>query len=225
MTAPAIDAQKVARRFGRRWALASVSLQVAEGSVTIVAGHNGSGKSTLLRLLASAIRPDSGSLRVGGFDVVAQREDVRRITALMTHQTYLYEALTARENLRVVADSLGTSADVDGLLRRVGLEPRAGDPVTSFSAGKRKRLMVARLLLQQPRIALVDEPYGQLDAEGFDLLDALLAELRAGGSTIVIATHQLERASRFATAALILREGRMAWEGLAADARAAFSKC
>src|SRR5688572_30168897 len=107
MTEVAIDVQRLARRYGRRWALSDVSFQVPAGAVMMVAGRNGAGKSTLLRVLSTAIRPDAGKASVGGFDVVRHREDVRKQTALLAHQNYLYESLTAKENLQIVADHLG----------------------------------------------------------------------------------------------------------------------
>lgn len=218
MDALAIDAQHLAKRYGRRWAVADISLQLAEGSVLMVAGRNGSGKSTLFRLLATAIRPDGGSARVGGFDLVHDREDVRRVTALMTHQSYLYESLTARENLALTARHAGLEEEmIPALLRRVGLDKRESDPVSAYSAGMRKRLMLARLLLQKPRIAFLDEPYGQLDPEGFAMVDEVVLELRASGSTVVFATHQMERAAATADRAIVLEQGRVAWEGNARE--------
>src|SRR5687767_6948993 len=125
MTAPAIDVQGLSRRYGRRWALSEVTFQVPAGSIMIVRGHNGAGKSTLLRVLATAIRPDRGRAIVGGFDVASQREDVRKLTAILSHSSYLYESLTARENLEVAADHMGASrADAGDLLDWAGLAAR-----------------------------------------------------------------------------------------------------
>jgi heme exporter protein A len=200
----AIDAQHLARRFSRRWALVDVSLQVGRGEVMIVAGRNGSGKTTLLRVLATAIRADGGRAVVGGFGL-AQREEIRRITALLAHQSYLYESLTARENLELVARQ-----HVNSILERVGLMSRADDPVSTFSAGMRKRLSFARVLLQEPSIAFLDEPYGQLDPEGFGLVDEVVSELRQRGAAVVIATHQIERVGEFADRRITLEAGRMA---------------
>ena len=138
----------------------------------MVAGRNGAGKSTLFRVLATAIRPDRGSARIGGFDVVRDREDVRRMTALLAHANYLYDSLSARENLHVVADHLRIGRSrVLGVLEQVGLASRADDVVSTFSAGMRKRLSFGRILLQEPRVVLLDEPYGALDPPGFDLVD------------------------------------------------------
>lgn len=206
----AIDVQGLSRRYGRRWALSDVSLHVPAGSVMMVAGRNGSGKTTLLRVLATAIRPDRGTVSVGGFDVVSHREDVRRMTALLSHQTYLYESLTARENLEVFAGHLGIGRDrLPALLERVALADRAGDYVSTFSAGMRKRLALARVLLQTPRVVLLDEPYGALDPPGFLLVDEVVRELSRGGATVLIATHQVERVGGMADGRVELEEGRV----------------
>jgi heme exporter protein A len=218
MESSGIDAHNLARRYGRRWALADVSFSLSSGSVMMVAGPNGSGKSTLLRTLATAIRPDAGSATVGGFDLVREREDVRRLVALLSHSSYLYDSLTAHENLAIAADHLGHSRNrVGTLLERVALSRRANDPVATFSAGMRKRLSFARVLLQEPDVVFLDEPYGQLDPEGFALVDDVVRELKAGGATVVIATHQLPRASSLADEALLLDNGRVAWRGKASE--------
>jgi heme exporter protein A len=214
-----IDAKNLARRYGRRWALADVSFTLATGKVLMVAGPNGSGKTTLLRTLATAIRPDLGSASVGGFDLVQDREDVRKLVALLSHASYLYDSLTARQNLAVVADHLGRSrSGIDALLDRVALGRRAADTVATFSAGMRKRLSFARMLMQEPRVALLDEPYGQLDPEGFVLVEAVVRELKASGTTVIMATHQLARAAAVADDAMLLEAGRVVWRGKAAEA-------
>jgi heme exporter protein A len=215
---PGIDAHNLARRYGRRWALADVSFSLAAGSVMMVAGPNGSGKSTLLRTLSTAIRPDAGSATIGGFDLVREREVVPRLVALLSHYSYLYDSLTAHENLAIAADHLGRSRSIiSALLDRVALGRRADDPVATFSAGMRKRLSFARVLMQEPRVVFLDEPYGQLDPEGFALVDDVVHELKAGGATVVIATHQLPRASGIADEALLLDSGRVVWRGKASE--------
>jgi heme exporter protein A len=205
-----IQVENLARRYGRRWALADVSFEVRAGSVVMVAGRNGSGKSTLFRVLATAIRPDRGRALIDGFNVAREREDVRRITALLSHYSYLYESLTARENLTVVADHLGIDRKpIDGLLERVELVHRVNDPVATYSAGMRKRLSFARVLLQQPKVVMLDEPFGQLDPEGFALVEQVVRELKAQGTTILIATHQVDRVAAYADATIVLDAGRV----------------
>lgn len=218
MGAILIEAENLARRYGRRWALADVSFEVSSGSVVMVAGRNGSGKSTLFRVLSTAIRPDRGRATIAGFNLLHDREDIRRMVALLSHHSYLYESLTARENLSVTADHLGRPRNgLMPLLERVALGSRADDPVSTFSAGMRKRLSFARVLLQEPKLALLDEPYGQLDPEGFALVDEVVRELKAQGTTIMIATHQIERGASLADVAILLDAGRVTWAGSAAD--------
>ena len=176
----------------------------------MVAGPNGSGKSTLFRILATAIRPDHGRASVAGFDIARDRIDIRKTSALLSHSSYLYESLTARENLHVVADHLGISRDrVVPALDRVNLAARADDAVSTFSAGMRKRLSFARLLLQDPSVVLLDEPYAQLDPEGFALVDDVVREFKSRGLTVLVATHQIERCAKLADAKLLLDEGRV----------------
>jgi heme exporter protein A len=216
MSALAVETIGLSRRYGRRWALSDVSLGVPAGSVVMLAGRNGSGKSTLLRVLATALRPDHGSAWVAGHDVRRERDLVRRKVALLDHHSFHYEALTARENLAVAASFLGRTSDT-AVLTRVGLAGRADDPVSSFSAGMSKRLALARVLLQDAAVVLLDEPYGELDPPGFALLDRVIGELRARGSTVVMATHLVDHGRRLCDRALLLEEGRLAWSGPAAE--------
>ncbi|HEX8254781.1 MAG TPA: heme ABC exporter ATP-binding protein CcmA [Thermoanaerobaculia bacterium] len=210
MSGVTIEVERLARRYGSRWALADVTFRVPPATVLMVAGHNGAGKSTLFRVLATAIRPDRGTVTIGGFDLVRQRHDVRRMTAILSHQSYLYDSLTARENLQVVADHLGIGrGGVSGALSQVGLADRANDAVATFSAGMRKRLSFARVLLQEPKVVLLDEPYGALDPAGFDLVDRVIGDLKRGGATILMATHQWERGAGLADAAMVLEQGRV----------------
>lgn len=214
----AVETQDLGRRFGRRWALASVSLAVPAGARVMITGRNGSGKSTLLRVLATASRVDHGSAVVAGFDVKRQRAQVRRRVALLGHHSYLYEAFSARDNLTAAARFLGVPADrVEALLERVGLAARAEDPVSVFSAGMRKRLSLARALLQDASVLLLDEPYGELDPAGFALLDRVLDEQRARGTTVLLATHLLEHGRELCDQAIALEDGRLVWSGPAGD--------
>lgn len=222
-TAPAglaVEASGLCRRYGRRWALVDVGLRLPRGSALMVAGRNGSGKTTLLRVLATAIRPTRGAARVAGFDLIADRDEVRRRTALLGHASYTYDALTALENLRITARFLGRPHGREPLraaLDEVGLAERADDAVETFSAGMRKRLALARVLMQDAEVVLLDEPYGQLDPPGFRLVDGLFGRLREAGRSVLMATHLLERGADLCDLGLVLEGGRVAWSGSAAD--------
>jgi heme exporter protein A len=218
--ANAVAASGLCRRYGRRWALVDVSFELLAGRALMIAGRNGSGKSTLLRLIATAIRPDRGSARVAGHDVREERDQVRRNVALLAHHSYHYEALSALENLQVAARFLGKDAGRAALLpllERVALADRAADAVHTFSAGMRKRLALARTLLQDARVVLLDEPYGELDPPGFRLVDRLFDELRGRGTSVLMATHLLDRGAALCDRGLVLEAGRLAWSGSAAD--------
>ena len=181
MIAVAAGGSAVARA---KVALIDVSFDIFEGSLAMVTGRNSSGKTTLLRVLATAIRADRGSLEILGHDARSERDAVREATALLGHRTHLYEPLTALENLALVARFLGGDGRRAALLARldeVGLADRGDDVVQTFSAGMRQRLALARVVQQEPRVVLLDEPYGHLDPPGFLLVDALLQRLRRQG--------------------------------------------
>ena len=182
----AIDAQGIARRFGARWYLRGVSLQVRPGEVVGLAGANGSGKTTFLRVLATLLKPNAGAAWVYGHDVTRAADDVRRHVGFLAHTAGLYEDLTALENLRFAAEMLGRSPDgLEASLDRVGLAHVAANRVRGFSAGMQRRLALARLMLVRPRLLLLDEPYANLDAAGIDIMNAVIAEVRnaAGASS------------------------------------------
>jgi len=217
---PEVEVSAVCRRYGRRWALVNVSFAVHPGTVLMLTGRNGSGKSTLLRVLATAIRPDRGTARIGGLDIVDRRDEVRRRLALLSHATYHYEALTALDNLRISAGFLGRDASREALRARLAefaLAERADDPVSTFSAGMRKRLALARTLLQDADVVLLDEPYAALDPPGFRLVDGVLERLRKRGSTVLMATHMLEHGAALCDEGVVLEEGRLVWAGQAAE--------
>jgi heme exporter protein A len=189
----AFELQDVSKRFGRQWALARLTFSLPRGESLLLTGHNGSGKTTLLRLIATLFRPTSGKVRVFGEDAVNARQRLRPRIALLGHASFLYEDLTARENCLLLARLLGRPPkDVDSLLENAGLGSRADQPVRTFSAGMKKRLAIARLLLKRPALALLDEPFGELDPEGIAEMEAQIRSLSQAGTTVVLATHQVE---------------------------------
>jgi heme exporter protein A len=228
---PAVEISGLYRRYGRLWALAGLDLTIEPGARVMLAGPNGSGKSTLLRVLAGALRPTLGTVRVAGVDLARERGEVRRRVAHLGHQLYHYRSLSALENLQIAARLLGLPAqrqDLEPALERVRLAHRADAQVATFSAGMRKRLALARVLLQveaPPResaaarvsVLLLDEPYGELDADGFRFVDGLLEELVGRGVTVLMATHLLDRGARFCDHAVLLERGQQVWQGPAGE--------
>jgi heme ABC exporter ATP-binding subunit CcmA len=191
---PAVSLSGVTRVFGLTPALVRVSLVVDRGEFVLIRGPNGAGKSTLLRVMATALSSTYGSGSVLGFDLVRERDEIRRRVELLGHRTRLYEDLTAAENLRFACVLFGMDrAGVGEALERVGLADVAGERVHGYSQGMRQRVAVARALLRRPELLLLDEPYAGLDAEAKEVVDEAIAEAADGGRTVVLATHDPTR--------------------------------
>lgn len=207
----AVSVDGVTRRFGRRWALRGVSLQVSIGEVVAVEGHNGSGKSTLLRVLSTALRATSGRVHVFGRDIREEPNWVRARVALMAYRPGLYEDLTARENLAFAAKMLGNGETrLEEILERVGLIRDADERVRSFSSGMQRRLALGRLLLQAPRVLLLDEPYNSLDREGVALVNEVVRDVvRGANGSAVIVLHDRLSAGGLVDRVVAMREGRL----------------
>ena len=206
----AVATNDLARLFGGRAALAGVSLRIQAARTVALLGSNGAGKTTLLRVLSTAIRPSYGSASVDGLDLGRHAELVRERVAYLSHATGLYDDLTARENLRFAAAMLRTpdpAARVTRALSDVGLAERANDRVRDYSAGMRKRLALGRILLGQPSLVLLDEPYASLDADGMDLVDQLLSAWRSAGVSVLIASHTTDRLAPFLDGRIVLERG------------------
>ncbi len=193
---------------GRFPALAGVDLDVAAGEVVLVSGGNGAGKTTLLRLLAGLIPLHSGEAEVLGADLTVDRRSVRRDLSLVGHDTFCYDDLTVLENLRFAARASGSRAEAaDAALERLDLGPIAGVTHARLSAGQRRRLALAVALSREPRLLLLDEPHAGLDAEGRGVLDSVCAEAAAEGRTVLLASHELERARALAGREVVLTAG------------------
>ena len=172
--------------------LAGVTLQVAVGTLTVLRGPNGAGKTSLLRLLGGLEALSGGRGVVAGVDLTrGDRRQLRRRVGWVGHEGSFYDDLTAAENLRFAARALGRPDDtVAGALARVGLAPRARTTARRLSAGQRRRLALAWLLVRRAELWLLDEPYAGLDDEGRALVDLLLAEATAAGVTVVVSAHE-----------------------------------
>jgi heme exporter protein A len=191
---------------------------VAAGERVALAGPNGAGKTTLLRILASMAKPSFGLVRVAGHRLPDQAEQVRRRLGVIAHHPLLYGDLTAEENLRFYARMYGLdepTARVTTLLERVGLAARQRDLVRTFSRGMQQRLAIARGLLHDPDVLLLDEPYTGLDPAGAQLLDDVVLEWSARGCTILMTTHDLEHGFALAQRTVILARGQVVFSARA----------
>jgi heme exporter protein A len=206
-----ISADDVSRNFGRRRAVSRMTFRATRGMILGLLGPNGAGKSTLLAMLATLLRPSSGTIRYGTFGAETGAALRARI-GVLGHDLFLYPELTARENLAFFAGLYGI-ADSDGraraALERAGLDSRRDDPVASFSRGMRQRVALERALIHEPRLALLDEPFTGLDDTSSEALLARLRALRESGAIVILATHDLDLAEGLLDQAMFLREGRI----------------
>ena len=203
MSTPAVSGRDLVQRFGARLALGPLQLVVRQRERLAVLGGNGAGKTTLLRILATAARPAAGSLELLGLDAVGQRERLRGRIGYLGHQPGLHPALTARETLEFFATLHGVEKSrVSERLAQVGLEQMARERVEQLSRGQQQRLALARAVLHDPELLVLDEPDASLDAQGRRLLSQL-----AEGRTLVMATHDRELARQICGRALLLHAG------------------
>ncbi len=207
--APAVSLTGVTRTFGVLPAIVGVHLVIERGEVVLLQGPNGAGKSTLLRVIATALSPTYGRGSVLGFDLVRQRDEVRRRTDLLGHRTRLYEDLSAAENLRFACALFGADPRlVPAALARVGLAGDADERVGGFSQGMRQRVALARAVLRPTELLLLDEPYAGLDEQAKQLVDDAVRAARAAGRTVVLATHDATRAD-LASRTVTMEAGRL----------------
>ncbi|MCX5269493.1 ABC transporter ATP-binding protein [Streptomyces sp. NBC_00199] len=220
----AIDVQDLTRRFrGRKGvevtALDGVSLRAEEGEVVGLLGPNGAGKTTLSRILTTLLLPTSGSARVDGLDVVRDAPEVRkRIGLVLGGERGLYGRLTARQNLRYWGAMQGLSGSrcrnrADELLELLGLAERGDDRVETYSRGMVQRVHLARALLCDPRVLIMDEPTSGMDPHAAQSFRGLVEKLRDGGSTVLLATHDMQEAQALCSRVALIDHGRILREG------------
>ena len=216
----AVTVSGLSKTFGTTRALVDVDLRVAWGETLAVLGHNGAGKSTLLRVIASLVRPDAGTVAVGGFERAKDAATVRSIVGYVAHQPLLYDDLTAEENLAFYARLYGLRdprARIAEVLEDLGATAWAGRRVRGLSNGMQKRVAIARALLHRPSVLLLDEPETGLDLDGLVMLDRLVRSVTDGGAAVVMTTHGMERGLSLADQIAVLAEGRVALSGRTAE--------
>lgn len=206
-------ARGVEKRFGHTVALGGIDLELSTGSSMAVLGPNGAGKSTLLRLMAGLGRPTAGKLEIAG--APAYGRDARARVGLIADATFLYAQLTASENLVFTGRLYGVDdprARADALLAEEGLSDVADRPAGTFSRGMAQRLAIARGLVHDPGIVLLDEPFTGLDRSSGERLADRLRRLHEQGRTLVLVTHDFARAAEVCGHALVLANGRIVHE-------------
>lgn len=210
-----IKVENLSKSFGPVTALRGVNLSVAEGEFVVIVGPNGAGKTTLMRILATLSRMTAGQVSIGGHVLPAGAIQARRQIGFVGHQPLLYGDLSAEENLIFYGrlyDVSDLTARVTQALEMVDLAHRRYDLVRTFSRGMQQRLAIARAVLHQPRVLLLDEPYTGLDQDAAARLEQMLSSAARGGDTVVMTTHDLERGLALADRMVILARGRIAFE-------------
>jgi heme ABC exporter ATP-binding subunit CcmA len=205
-----IEVRALTKQFGYKKVLNRINLSVKKGESLALFGPNGAGKTTLIRILSSLARPTSGEVLVGGYDPNSEGEDLRRIIGVISHNTFLYDNLTAFENLKFYGrmyDVRDLKEKIEEVLELVGLRERIHDRVQTFSRGMQQRLSVARMMLHEPAILLLDEPYAGLDQNGMETLKGILEGFREGGKTTIMTSHDLERGLEMCSRVAIIHSG------------------
>lgn len=210
-----IEIKNVSKLFGRFHALDNIDLNISSNEFVAILGRNGAGKTTLLKILATLLKPSSGHIHISGHNIRKDSYVVLQQMGMVSHQTYIYSDLTAKENLAFYAkfyDVTNAKDKIQSLLEKVGLAHRSDESVRRFSRGMQQRLSIARALLHDPKILLLDEPYTGLDQKASEFLDNILLGYHHAGNCILIVTHDIERIAGIAKRAVIFDKGKVAWD-------------
>ena len=216
MTHEILIARSITKSFGHDRVIRKLDLTISKGEIYVLFGSNGAGKTTLIKILSTLSQADSGEVTLFGMET---EENVRKIRArigFMSHEAFLYDDLTAWENLNFYADlySVGKKeARIKEMLKMVGLYHRSHDKVRSFSRGMLQRLSLARAVLHDPELIFLDEPYSGLDIRAQEVLNDLIIKLNSKGKTFLIITHDIEKGFGIANRKGILSNGAILLDG------------
>jgi heme exporter protein A len=215
-----IEVRKLTKTFGQRLVLRSLDLTIDEGDFVTLMGANGAGKTTLLHLVANLSKPTAGDIFINGYRLADAASQLRRFIGLVSHKTLLYDDLSGDQNLHFYArlyDLPDASERIETVLQQVGLWGRQHDPVRTYSRGMQQRLAIARSILHNPPILLLDEPDTGLDQHASDMLGSLLGAVGVSQRTILMTTHNLERGLSLGDRVVILANGKIAYDVKRAD--------
>ncbi|MEK7851642.1 MAG: heme ABC exporter ATP-binding protein CcmA [Deltaproteobacteria bacterium] len=215
-----IEVSRLWKSYGPVDALRGIDLKIEKGEFLTLFGPNGAGKSTLLKILSTIIKPTSGKVNIDGIDISSANEDARKRIGVISHKAFLYGNLSARENLLFFGklyDVPNLNGRVDELLKEVGLSHRENDMVRTFSRGMLQRLTIARAIIHNPAIILLDEPYTGLDQHAARMLTNLLRKLHTEDKTIVMTTHDITNGLEASDRIVIQLLGKIVFEDKSAN--------
>lgn len=205
-----IEVRELTKSFGAQHALKKIDLSVEKGEFLTIFGPNGAGKTTLIRILSTLTKASSGEVSIAGLSLKKNADTIRRKIGVIAHQTFLYENLTAAENLQFYGrlyNVVDLESKISQIISDVGLDLRRNDRVHTFSRGMQQRLSIARAMLHNPSLLLLDEPYTGLDQHASEMLSGWLKQLRSEERTTLMVTHDLERGLDMADRVAILISG------------------
>ncbi len=210
-TAATVEVRAVHKRFGQKPALADLNLVVPSGTITVLLGPNGAGKTTAIRMITGALLPEPGTVRTFGLDPLTDGEEVRRHCGVVSAKPALYDRLTGYDNLHYAAELYGLGRKCRDRIvtaaSRFGIDGALDQQVGGYSTGMKTRLALSRAVLHEPRLLLFDEPTSGLDPESSAAVLALIREMTADGSTVVMCTHHLVEAEGLADQVVMLEDG------------------
>jgi len=212
----AIEVKRLIKSYGEHHALRGIDLSVKWGDILAIFGPNGAGKTTLLKVLATLVKPSAGDVSVAGFNLKQDAIMIRRRIGVVTHQTLLYDDLSAYENLRFYGKMYDVSNlrdRINQLVAQVGLESRIHDPVRTLSRGMQQRLAIARALIHDPPVLLLDEPGTGLDQHASALFATILNSAANKQRAVLMTSHSLEQGAALSSRIAIMADGKIAYEG------------
>jgi ABC-2 type transport system ATP-binding protein len=223
-----IEYQQVCRSYGDKVAVDHLNLRIAAGELYSLLGHNGAGKTTAIKMLVGLMRPGSGTIRVGGYDVVAQTREAAALIGYVPDQPFLYDKLSGREILQFIARMYGmdhrqTARAIDREVERFELGPFVDELTETYSHGMKQRTVFASALLHSPRVLVVDEPMVGLDPHSIRLVKDLLQREVAAGMSVLMSTHTLTAAEEISHRVGIMNHGKLLFDGTVAELRDRFA--
>lgn len=212
---PAIEMENLQKRFGRKKVLVDLDLVIEPGEFLVMFGPNGAGKTTLIKILSTLSRPSGGKVIINGFDMHEDPIDIRSSIGVLSHNPFLYDDLTLKENLIFYSRMYELKKDeraIKSLADEVGLLHRLNDRVGQFSRGMKQRASVARVILHNPPILLLDEPYTGLDYKAWQMLTDILKKFHNDGKTIFLITHNVELGYSIGERLTVLANGNVTFD-------------